>query len=104
MSAEISSNQGQIKVHFIDEIGRAIYLYCPCDQIVLLQGYFETYEGLGIIRTIDSKNSLISIITTSDMIENCLGFLNAIKPEIAWQASDASIDFELNLSTKEKES
>jgi hypothetical protein len=80
--------QDDLRVYSLDEIACAIYLYCPGDKIVLLQGYFETYEGLGVIRTIDKINSKICIITTRSMLNNCINFLRNIQTEIAWKSSE----------------
>ena len=77
-----------ITAYALDEIACAIYLYCPGDKIVLLQGYFETYEGLGVVRTIDKINSKICIITTRSMLDNCISFLGSIQSEIAWRTSE----------------
>ncbi len=78
-----------LHAYALDEIACAIYLYCPGDKIVLLQGYLETYEGLGVVRTIDKINSTICIITTRSMLDNCINFLTNIKPQIPWSGCRA---------------
>jgi hypothetical protein len=98
-----SSEALKLTIHKIDETGRAIYLYIPTDKVVLLQGYLETYEGIGIVRTISAADSLICIITTEDMASNCVGFLESIRSEINWQAADQVKDPTICLSNNIKE-
>ncbi|MBX7144263.1 MAG: DUF4911 domain-containing protein [Oligoflexia bacterium] len=69
----------------IDEGTRAIYLKVPGEQVVLLQGFFELYENVGICRTLSIRDSLVAIITTPSMLEDCLSILNAIKTNINWE-------------------
>ncbi len=38
-------------------------------DIVFFQALFESYEGLGVVRTMDSELSIIAILTTPDMID-----------------------------------
>lgn len=69
----------------IDEGTRAIYLKVPGEQVVLLQGFFELYENVGICRTLSIKDSLVAIITTPAMLHDCLSILNALKSDIRWE-------------------
>lgn len=77
--------------HFIRQIDADTHLIClevPTSSIVLLQGLFETYEGLGTVRSLDTKNSLLSVITTGSCLNDCLKLLESIKNEIPWRAAE----------------
>lgn len=69
----------------LDSITRAFFLDVPGPKVVLLQGYFETYEGVGTVRTLDIKNSLLAIVTTKDLQQECLNILESIKEEVNWR-------------------
>ena len=75
-----------ITADFLDDETCALYLQVPTVQVVLLQSYFETYDGLGTVRTIDLKKSLIAILTTPAMLPECLRVLEGLRAEIAWTA------------------
>jgi hypothetical protein len=66
----------------IDEHCSAIYLEVPSSKVVLFQSLFETYEGIGLVRTLSIQKSLICILTTQSMAEHCFGVLEAIQNEL----------------------
>lgn len=75
----------------LDDQTVAIYLEIPGSKIVELQGYFELYEGIGIVRTLSVKKSLVCILTTVDMQNDCIELLNALRNNngdnnIPWRA------------------
>lgn len=70
----------------LDDETVALYLEIPGSRVVLLQAYFELYEELGTVRTIDIKNSLVCIITTNSMMTACCELLKAIRSEIDWRS------------------
>ncbi len=69
-------------VDSLDEITRAIYLEVPSAQVVLFQAFFELFEGVGIVRTLSIRKSLICILTTKDQLEECFRILQALTPLI----------------------
>ncbi|MFM1846998.1 MAG: hypothetical protein RL417_472 [Pseudomonadota bacterium] len=69
---------------FIDTGTCAFYLVVPSDKVVLLQAFFELYEGLGIVRTLNLRKSLVCILTTPSMIDDCRRALEAIRSMIPW--------------------
>lgn len=77
-----STNEG---VEHIDGDSVVVYLDCPGTDVVLLQAYFDLYEGLGIVRTLDIRRSLVCILTTPDMLSNCLAALESIQGQIPWK-------------------
>lgn len=70
----------------LDEHACALYLEVPGPQLVALQGYFETYEGVGLVRTLDIRRSLVCILTTPGMLDDCLKLLEGLESEIGWKA------------------
>jgi hypothetical protein len=69
----------------IDPYTYIIYLEVPGSRVVLLQAQFELYEGLGTVRTLDIKNSLVCIIATPTTLDDCLKLLDALKEQIHWR-------------------
>lgn len=74
-----------IESDILDPICRAIYLEVPGSAIVLLQAFFESYEGVGIIRTLSVRKSLVCILTTESMFEDCCSVLHAIRHQVPWR-------------------
>ena len=73
----------------LDEDTVIFYVTVAGSQVVIFQAIFETYEGIGTVRTIDIRSSLISIITPKDQVANCQRLLGSIKKEIPWECAAA---------------
>ena len=78
-SAELSTS-----IQFRDPQTAIIYIEVPPQKVVLFQAFFELYEGLGLVRTLDLKKNLLCVITTTSQIEYCLQALLELKSEIDW--------------------
>ena len=78
----------------LDDYGLALYLEVPGTQLVALQACFESYEGLGVVRTLDIRRSLVCILTTPGMLDDCLRLLESQKSEIAWQGTGRPSDLD----------
>lgn len=63
----------------------AFYLRVPRSHVVLLQAYFELYDGVGTVRTISGPEPILCIMTTSGQKEDCINVLDAIHEEVAWE-------------------
>ena len=72
-------------VDALDEITRAIYLEVPSAQVVQFQAFFEIFEGVGIVRTLSIRKSLICILTTADCLAECFRVLDALSAHIPWR-------------------
>jgi Domain of unknown function (DUF4911) len=74
-----------------------LYLKVAGSQVVKFQAFFETYEGIGTVRTIDIRSSLISILTPKDQVADCQRLLSSIKKEIPWEcAAEKFVTNDLN--------
>lgn len=63
----------------------AYYLVVPSEKVVLLQAFFELYEGLGIVRTLNLRRSLVCVLTTPAVGADCAAALRAIQALIPWR-------------------
>ena len=75
----------KIEVVRLDDLTVAYYLSVPGSKVVLLQAFFELYEGIATVRTIDAKNSLVCLIVPEDQREACEDALEAIRPFVPWK-------------------
>ena len=69
----------------IDAETIVVPLEVPGASVVLLQTFFELYEGIGAVRTIDIKESIVYIITTPSMLPNCIKALEAMQAHVPWR-------------------
>lgn len=72
----------------IDEGTVALYLKVPGEKVVLLQALTESYEGLAMVRTLNIRKSLVAILTTPSMLEDCQALLDSLKTVIQWEYID----------------
>lgn len=63
----------------------AFYLRVPRSHVVLLQAYFELYDGVGTVRTIAGPEPILCIMTTSGQKEDCITILEAIREDVDWE-------------------
>lgn len=68
----------------VDPHAIALYLEVPRSQVVLLQAYFELYDGVGTVRTIEGDKPIVCVLTTPEQLEDCLGVLEAIREQVQW--------------------
>lgn len=69
----------------LDEGSFALYLEVPGSKVVLLQAYFELYEGVGVVRTVDIRTSRVCIVTTKSLLQDCLTVLESIHEKTGWK-------------------
>ena len=60
----------------------AIYLETPPEQIAYIKFIFESYEEIGIIRTVDRKQAIIVLLAVNDFIGPARAILDALKQEV----------------------
>jgi hypothetical protein len=69
----------------LDDCTYVIYLEVDGSKVVNLQAYLELYEGIGIVRTLDIRRSLVCVLTTPSMLEHCVAVLEHIRDQVPWQ-------------------
>lgn len=58
---------------------QAVYLETPPEQIAYIKFVFESYEEVGIIRTVDRKKAIIVLLAVTDFVETARQILNSIR-------------------------
>ena len=48
--------------------GAVLHIEVSKKDIVFFQALFESYEGVGTVRTVDKERFIIAILTTKDMV------------------------------------
>ncbi|NLF24173.1 MAG: DUF4911 domain-containing protein [Deltaproteobacteria bacterium] len=69
----------------LDSHTSVVFLHVPAAKLVVLQALFETYEGLGLVRTLDMRRGLISILAAPDMQQDCTALLKAVWEQTGWR-------------------
>jgi hypothetical protein len=59
-----------------------IYLELPTEQIAYVKFIFESYEDVGIIRTVDRKKAIIVLLAMDDFLESARAILASLEKEI----------------------
>ncbi|MCB0319293.1 MAG: DUF4911 domain-containing protein [Bdellovibrionales bacterium] len=54
-------------------------------DIVFLQAIFESYEGLGTVRTMDKSIPVIAILSTQDMMPVVIEVLESLQQQCVWR-------------------
>jgi uncharacterized protein DUF4911 len=60
----------------------AIYLEVPAAHIAYVKFIFESYEDVGIIRTVDRKKAVIVLLAMDDFVDTARKIVDSIKSEI----------------------
>jgi len=63
---------------------REIYLQVHREDIAYIQAIFESYEGVGIIRTVDRKKGIIVLLVVDDFLTTARSILASLKNEVAF--------------------
>jgi hypothetical protein len=61
---------------------QAIYLKTPPECIAYIKFIFESYEGIGIIRTVERKRAVIVLLAMSDFIDTAREILDSIRQDV----------------------
>jgi uncharacterized protein DUF4911 len=59
-----------------------IYLEIPPEHIAYVKFIFESYEEVGIIRTVDRKKAIIVLLAMNDFFATARGILDSIKDDV----------------------
>ncbi len=60
-----------------------IYLEIRPEDIAYVKFIFESYEGVGIIRTVDRKKAVIVILVVEDFLTTARSILASLKDEVS---------------------
>ena len=55
------------------------------EDIAFFSSLMSTYEGVGIVRTLSSKEGVIEVLTTKDMLGDLIGLIDSLKDEYDMQ-------------------
>jgi hypothetical protein len=61
-----------------------IYLRIQRTDIALLKFVVESYEGIGIVRTIDRKKATVVVLAMPDLVEHMWRVLESLREEMEW--------------------
>ena len=61
---------------------RDIYLEIPPEHIAYVKFIFESYEEVGIIRTVDRKKAIIVLLAMNDFLATARQILDSLTQEI----------------------
>jgi len=61
-----------------------IYLRIQREDIALLKFVIESYEGIGIVRTIDRKKATVAILAMPDSIDHMWAVLQSLREDMEW--------------------
>jgi hypothetical protein len=59
-----------------------IYLEIPPEHIAYVKFIFESYEEVGIIRTVDRKKAIIVLLAMNDFFGTARSILDSIKDDV----------------------
>ena len=68
------------------------YLEVESPKIVLLQTIFESYEGVGIVRTLSRDRGLVCILSTPSMEGVVRGVLESLHEVVPWKLVEPGDD------------
>lgn len=96
VSAPVMKEGSELGAGFEDLDGHAvaIYLEVPGSKVVLFQAYMDLSEDIGFVRTIDIRRSRVCVVTTHDMLPECLRLLDVLKTTIGWRYVEKPPDSE----------
>jgi len=61
---------------------QAVYLETPPEQIAYIKFIFESYEEVGIIRTVERSKAIIVLLAVADFAAVARAIIEALKREI----------------------
>lgn len=71
-------------VQELDPHGCAIFVRVPAEKVVLFQAFFELYEGIAAVRTVDKEASVVCLLTTPDFAPVCQEILSCTQTMLGW--------------------
>jgi hypothetical protein len=62
-----------------------IYLELPPADIAFVKFILESYEGVGVMRTIDRTKALVVLMIAADFLDDARAILASLRSEVAWR-------------------
>ncbi len=62
---------------------REIFLEILPEDIAYLKFIIESYEGVGIIRTVDQKRAIVDLLVVEDFMQTALSILDALQEDVS---------------------
>lgn len=61
-----------------------IYLRIQRADIALIKFVLESYEGIGIVRTLDRKKATVVVLAMSDLLDHVRAALESLREHMDW--------------------
>jgi hypothetical protein len=61
-----------------------IYLRIQREDVALIKFVLESYEGIGIVRTIDRKKATVVVLAMPDLIDHVRAVLESLREHMDW--------------------
>jgi hypothetical protein len=71
---------------------QAIYLETRPEHIAYLKFIFESYEEVGMIRTVDRKKAIIVLLAVKDFIQVARNILDSLKDDVPFTETERPAD------------
>ncbi|HEY2387942.1 MAG TPA: DUF4911 domain-containing protein [Candidatus Binatia bacterium] len=62
-----------------------IFLELPPGDIAYLKFILESYEGIGVMRTIDRTKALVVLMIAADFVDDARAIIDALRAEVPWR-------------------
>lgn len=73
---------------------QAIYLEIAAEDIAYIKFIFESYEEIGIIRTVEKKRAVIALLAMDDFLDAARAILAALETEISLREISRPVEIE----------
>ena len=73
----------------MQELGAQVIIKMRKEDIAFFSSLMSTYEGVGIVRTLSSKEGVIEVLTTKDMLDDLHGLIDSLKDEYNMQVLES---------------
>ena len=60
-----------------------VFFQVPSEDIAYVQAIFESYEGVGFVRTVDPHRATIALLVVEDARATARGIIDSLKKDIA---------------------
>ncbi|MDD2942474.1 MAG: DUF4911 domain-containing protein [bacterium] len=69
-----------------------VFLKLPRDNIVLFKFTLESYEGVGIVRTLDADSGLLVVLALKDTLHHVMNIIESVSEEFGMQVVEKPDD------------